>query len=61
MALTIIGLIVTGVIEPEQNTVIEKGNPLRLINPIDYKGQLCGSDSGVTSKKYGYYLPDFTG
>jgi hypothetical protein len=61
VALTIIGLIVTGVIEPEQNTIIEKGNPLRLVNAIDYKGQLCGSDSGVANKRYGYYLPDFTG
>ena len=36
---------------------LNKGNPWRLVNGIDYKGQVCGISSDVKSKEYLYYLP----
>jgi hypothetical protein len=58
VAMTFVGFVVTGVI---QDSHLQKGNPYRLTNPIDYNGNLCGFDSGLHSKKYAYYLPGLTG
>lgn len=58
IAMTIVGFIVTGVIEDDH---LSKGNPNRLTNSIDYEGNLCGFDTGVKSKPYAYYLPDTSG
>lgn len=52
-----IGLIVVGVIK---NPTLQKGNPYRLMNPIDYTGTICGHEGNVTSSPYGYYLLDKT-
>jgi hypothetical protein len=57
-AMTILGLIATGAIESES---MKAGNPARLLNPIDYKGRICGYDNGVKNKEYGYYMPDTSG
>eukprot|EP01006_Ploeotia_vitrea_P026083 TRINITY_DN59057_c0_g1_i1.p1 TRINITY_DN59057_c0_g1~~TRINITY_DN59057_c0_g1_i1.p1 ORF type:complete len:649 (+),score=-43.50 TRINITY_DN59057_c0_g1_i1:57-2003(+) len=56
-AMTIVGFIATGVIE---NDNLKAGNPARLINPIDYRGRICGFSDGVKSKPIGYYFPDTT-
>eukprot|EP00596_Hydrurales_sp_CCMP1899_P007026 CAMPEP_0119035114 /NCGR_PEP_ID=MMETSP1177-20130426/2080_1 /TAXON_ID=2985 /ORGANISM="Ochromonas sp, Strain CCMP1899" /LENGTH=377 /DNA_ID=CAMNT_0006993035 /DNA_START=379 /DNA_END=1509 /DNA_ORIENTATION=+ len=55
--MTIIGLIVTGVIS---SPTLQKGNPYRLLNAIDYQGRICGYDGNLTSTPFGYYLPDKT-
>ena len=55
--MTIIGLIVVGVIK---SPTLQKGNPYRLLNAIDYNGRICGYDGNVTATPYGYYLPDKT-
>lgn len=31
-------------------------NPQALLHPADYQGQLCGIDSSVINKPYGYYI-----
>ncbi|KAJ8608720.1 hypothetical protein CTAYLR_009661 [Chrysophaeum taylorii] len=54
--MTFIGLATipgSGVDTPRLN----KGNPWRLVNGIDYKGQVCGINSDVKSKENLYYLP----
>lgn len=56
IAMTVIGFIVTGVVKSE---LLQKGNPIRLTNEIDYDGRICGYDEDVKSKPNGYYL--FTG
>lgn len=43
-AMTLLGLIVTGMIPAEG---LEPGNPKRLINGIDYEGRICGVGSEV--------------
>lgn len=43
-AMTLLGLIVTGVIPSEG---LEPGNPRRLLNGIDYEGRICGVDTEV--------------
>lgn len=43
-AMTILGLVVTGMIPHEG---LEPGNPKRLINGIDYEGRICGVGSAV--------------
>lgn len=43
-AMTILGLIVTGVVSHES---LEPGDPRRLLNGIDYDGRICGVDSAV--------------
>lgn len=58
VAMTIIGLIAVGAIKDSH---LRAGNPVRLTNPMDYMGNLCGFSEGYGSKKYGYYLPDRTG
>ncbi|CAM9104071.1 unnamed protein product, partial [Phaeothamnion confervicola] len=57
-AMTIIGLIVTGVIS---NPNLEPGVPARLINGIDYQNRICGVDSGVKNLTVLYYLPSGDG
>ncbi|KAJ1423001.1 plasma-membrane choline transporter-domain-containing protein [Ochromonadaceae sp. CCMP2298] len=57
VAMTIIGLIVTGAI---QDDALQTGNPYRLTNTLDYQGNICGVDSGFKSLSKGYYLPDLT-
>ncbi len=56
--MTLVGFVACGVIKDEH---LQKGNPLRLTNSMDYNGKICGYDSGVKNKEYGYYLPDLTG
>lgn len=55
VAMTAVGLVVTGVIESEN---LSKGRPELLINSMDYNARICGVDSGVTDKPYGYYMMD---
>jgi hypothetical protein len=55
IAVSIIGLIVTGAI---QNPTLTAGNPYRLLHAVDYTNHICGFDNGVTSTPYGYYLSD---
>lgn len=43
-AMTMLGLIVTGVIPHDG---LEPGNPKRLINGIDYEGRICGVGTQV--------------
>ncbi len=54
-AMTGVGLVVTGLVN-EGNTVLPTGDPRRLLNPVDYDGRICGVDSGVADKPFGYYL-----
>ena len=56
--MTVLGLIVTGLIE---NDNLKAGDPRRLVNPIDYNGHICGVGSGVESKPNGYYMLDGSG
>mmetsp|Transcript_33694 Transcript_33694/g.42428 ORF Transcript_33694/g.42428 Transcript_33694/m.42428 type:complete len:669 (+) Transcript_33694:184-2190(+) len=56
VALTFLGFVVCGVIP---STQLDAGNPWRLINGIDYEGQICGVDSAVKDKSKIFYLPDF--
>ena len=56
-----IGLIVTGVIDSEY---LEKGDPNRLLNGMDYHGNICGVTSYINANKdsninlsKAYYLP----
>jgi hypothetical protein len=37
---------------------LQKGDPYRLVNAIDYNGHVCGSDKVVKHKPYAYYLLD---
>eukprot|EP00518_Triparma_eleuthera_P019797 CAMPEP_0197556900 /NCGR_PEP_ID=MMETSP1320-20131121/16028_1 /TAXON_ID=91990 /ORGANISM="Bolidomonas sp., Strain RCC2347" /LENGTH=121 /DNA_ID=CAMNT_0043118071 /DNA_START=13 /DNA_END=374 /DNA_ORIENTATION=- len=60
-AMTVIGLIVTGVVENEK---LPAGDPARLINGMDYNGNICGvsnvrNDMNVSIKDLSkaYYLP----
>jgi hypothetical protein len=55
--MTIIGFIVTGIID---SPTLERGDPYRLLNAIDYTGRICGYEGNVTNSPYGYYLPDKT-
>ena len=57
VAVSIIGLIVTGAIP---SGTLAMGNPYRLIGVIDYSNHVCGFDPGVLDKPNGYYLPDKT-
>mmetsp|Transcript_8524 Transcript_8524/g.13090 ORF Transcript_8524/g.13090 Transcript_8524/m.13090 type:complete len:646 (+) Transcript_8524:171-2108(+) len=54
VAMTFLGFVVTGAIPSD---TLDAGNPERLINGIDYEGNICGVDSGVKSKSKIYYLP----
>lgn len=56
--MTVLGLIVTGLIK---NDSLTAGDPRRLINPIDYNGQICGVGTGVGGKPNGYYMLDGSG
>jgi hypothetical protein len=55
VTLTAVGLVVTGAIEDDN---LDKGDPRRLINAIDYDGNICGYDSGVYDKPNAYYMLD---
>lgn len=55
LTMTLIGFTAIGIVK---STVIQQGNPAKLIHATDYKGRTCGTSSGVTSKKNGYYLAD---
>lgn len=55
VAMTLVGFIVTGVIEDDH---LQKGDPARLTNAIDYDGNICGNQANVKSKPFAYYLPD---
>jgi hypothetical protein len=57
IGMTIIGLIVVGAIK---SSTLQKGNPYRLLNPVDYTGTICGYGGNVTSSPFGYYLLDKT-
>lgn len=57
VAMTGVGLVVTGVIDDDH---LQKGNPNRLIYPMDYDGNICGIDSKYKDRPFGYYLPDQT-
>ena len=53
IGMTILGFIVTGVIESDK---LDKGDPRLLTNGIDYQGRICGATSGVKSRKNTYYM-----
>jgi choline transporter-like protein 2/4/5 len=60
-AMTVIGLIVTGVVE---NDKLPKGDPARLINGMDYTGAICGVSNtrnamnvSILELPKAYYLP----
>lgn len=53
IAMTAVGFVVTGVIEDSH---LDKGNPARLTNAIDYDGRICGASSGVKDRPNAYYL-----
>ena len=57
IAVSIIGLIVTGAIP---NSTLSAGNPYRLLNSVDYTNHICGFHDSVKSLPYGYFLPDKT-
>lgn len=57
VVMSLVGLAVIGAIKTDRLRV---GNPYRLINPIDYEGNICGYDSVVKNLHKGYYLPDAT-
>jgi choline transporter-like protein 2/4/5 len=57
VAVSIIGLIVTGAIP---STTLSMGNPYRLVGVIDYSNHVCGFGPGVEKLPYGFYLPDKT-
>lgn len=48
-AMTLLGLIVTGMIP---HSGLEPGNPKRLINGIDYEGRICGVGSEVKVQNF---------
>lgn len=52
--MTILGFIVTGVIESDK---LDKGDPMLLTNGIDYDGRICGATSGVKSRSNAFYMP----
>lgn len=56
-AMTVVGFIVCGIIQDDR---LRQGNPEKLINAIDYKGNICGASAGYGELKYGYYLPDLS-
>mmetsp|Transcript_3507 Transcript_3507/g.12781 ORF Transcript_3507/g.12781 Transcript_3507/m.12781 type:complete len:678 (-) Transcript_3507:65-2098(-) len=56
--MTGIGFAALGFIESDK---IHKGNPYRLINGIDYKGNVCGISKDVKNTDKLYYLPDGRG
>jgi hypothetical protein len=56
--MTLVGFVACGVIEDSH---LQKGNPMRLTNAIDYTGHICGYNGDVKNKPYGYYLLDKTG
>ena len=58
VAMTLVGFVATGVIKDDH---LQKGNPNRLIYPMDYNGDLCGISDSVKNKRYGYFMPDKTG
>ena len=53
IAMTGVGFAALGWIESEE---IPRGNPYRLINAIDWNGQLCGFGEDVKGKNYAYYM-----
>mmetsp|Transcript_3147 Transcript_3147/g.4913 ORF Transcript_3147/g.4913 Transcript_3147/m.4913 type:complete len:688 (+) Transcript_3147:32-2095(+) len=55
VAMTGVGLVVTGLIEDKN---LDAGDPRRLLYPIDYEGHICGYHDGVGSKPNGYYMLD---
>lgn len=58
VAMTIVGFIACGVINDPR---LPKGNPKKLVNPIDYQGNVCGVDSSVENNQYAYYFADGQG
>eukprot|EP00640_Fibrocapsa_japonica_P000767 CAMPEP_0113938732 /NCGR_PEP_ID=MMETSP1339-20121228/5151_1 /TAXON_ID=94617 /ORGANISM="Fibrocapsa japonica" /LENGTH=593 /DNA_ID=CAMNT_0000941985 /DNA_START=62 /DNA_END=1843 /DNA_ORIENTATION=+ /assembly_acc=CAM_ASM_000762 len=58
ICMTIVGCAVTGAIESDD---LSKGNPWRLINGVDYQGQICGVDSDVNDLEEVYYMPSGAG
>lgn len=55
VAMTIVGFIACGVINDPR---LPKGNPKKLVYPMDYLGNVCGVDTAVIDRSYGYYFPD---
>ena len=53
IAMTGVGFAALGWIESES---LPRGNPYRLINAIDWQGQLCGFGDDVKGKNYAYYM-----
>ena len=51
--MTVVGFIVTGVIQDDH---LSKGNPIRLTNAIDYDGRICGYGDGVENRPNAYYM-----
>jgi len=55
MAMTGIGFVVCGVVK---SPTLAPGNPYRLLNGIDYRGQICGIDGPVKQKSKLVYIPN---
>ena len=55
VAMTAIGLVVTGVIKDDN---LSAGKPELLLNAMDYDGKICGVDAGLEDLSNGYYMMD---
>ena len=55
--MTLLGFVAVGWIQDDH---LQAGDYRRLVNSIDYKGQVCGTND-VSHKPYGYYLLDGSG
>jgi hypothetical protein len=55
LAMTIVGFAAVGIYP---SASLRQGNIDRLTHSSDYDGRICGIDSEVSSRKYGYYLLD---
>ena len=59
--MTVVGLACIPGSPIEGSLGLQKGNPYKLINGIDYKDRVCGIDSDVKDKLKLYYLPTGSG
>ena len=59
--MTIVGLACIPGSPIEGTLGLQKGNPYKLINGIDYKDRVCGIDSDVKDRLKLYYLPTGSG
>ena len=55
VAMTAIGLVVTGVIKDDN---LSAGKPELLLNAMNYNGKICGVDAGLEELSNGYYMMD---